>query len=411
MMRSIELHKITISFSRYIVFFVIIVAPYLMPYYLRQEILPASVNTLMDFLSIALMAFFVIKYLPGLKQVSTRLILVGIMYLLLIYSSYINGGEAWTATLRMIRIVLMCATVSIVAIRSEKFGIWFLYAVKYYTLIFCLANIILMFIYPTGIPSYTAGKLAPHFLYANVNTTIKFLFPGMLCSTLVDLRKKRISFGTFALWFCLIYQFLFIYRTATSFIALLFVTLWVLFRNIISGKIKTIYLISLILILVLEVSIVLVSNTSVIGFIAGLFGKTSDFTGRLILWQRVARLIHEKPIWGYGLQSSELIRMSIGNSSGSHNYYLDMVYQQGIVGLAIFLYFAINPLIQIRRNIHISQTLYVLLGYCIAYLIMFISEPFYGHEITYFPIFFCSVALCYVDNGLIENTSSIKVRW
>lgn len=396
MMQSIKIQKP--RFSRYIVFFMIIVAPYLLPYYLRHEIMPATVNSIMDFMSILLMGFFTVKYSPELKHVFSRMMLVVIMYSLLIYSSYLNGGERWTATLRMLRIVLMCATISIVALRSEKFGIWFLYAVKYYTLVFCIANILLMIVYPTGIPSYSQGKITAYFLYANVNTTIKFLFPGMLCSTLIDLKNKRMSIGTFLLWFCLLYQFFFIYRTATSFIALAFVTVWILLKKLISDKIKTVYLICLIVILTLEISIVLVSNTSVIGFVAGLFGKSSDFTGRFVLWQRVIKLIHLKPIWGYGLQSSELIRFNIGNPSGSHNYFLDIVYQQGIVGLAIFLYFVINPLVQIRKNIHVSQTLYVLLGYCIAYLIMFISEPFFGHEITYFPVFFCSVALCYVDN-------------
>lgn len=398
-------YTLALSGTRYLLGFILIIAPYLLPYYLRQELLPDYALVAIEVLSMALIALQVLKNYRIAKRFFPQLMIIILFCLILVLATAYNDGNIWSAIIKSIRIIFPCLLIGIVIIRRDNYSWHFLNTIKYFTAFFCLADIVIMLLYPNGIPSYSEGHNNAYFLYGNVNTTIKMIFPGMCCSSLIDIKKKKISFSTVLFWLCLIYQYFAVYHTGTTMVALLFISVWLIMMHFFSGKIKRLYFISLAAISILEISIVLISNTNVITFVAGLFNKSSDFTGRLILWQRVLRYIREKPILGHGQQATDSIRLYIGNASGSHNYFLDIVYQCGIIGLAFFLLLIIIPLISIRKNPDTSVEQYVLIGYCISYLIMFIMEPFFGHESTFIPIFFASLILSTIMNKNRRNTS------
>ena len=391
-MRMNKVNGLTLTFSVDFILSFIIVTPYLLPYMVRTELLPSSVVFGIEFMSIILMVLYIIINIRVIHYCIQETMIILVMFALLIHTTYVNNGGVVTAGYKSVQIVCACLFLCTIVYRKEYVK-WFLCAVKYYTFLFCILHIVLMMVYPLGIPSFTVGKLAPHYLYGNVNATIKYLFPGMLCSSLIDYKNEKISLTSIVLWFSVLYQFVCIYHSATSLVALLYISVWLILYKIIVERLRTVYLVSIVVIFALELLIVVMSNTNVIGFIVGLFGKSGDFSGRAFLWQRITSLIRLNPIFGVGLQSANQIKYSIGNSSGSHNYYLDMVYQQGFIGLGVFLLFVLQPLIYINKN-RISIATYVVLGFCIGYLIMFLTEPFFGHEITFLPIFFIASVLC-----------------
>jgi exopolysaccharide production protein ExoQ len=85
------------------------------------------------------------------------------------------------------------------------------------------------------------------------------------------------------------------------------------------------------------------SSTSAI---FGLLGKDATLTGRTELWPAVSRMIGQHPLWGYGysgfwngrLSDAALVWRSVRwEVPHSHNGYLDLGLDLGLVGLALFL--------------------------------------------------------------------------
>lgn len=213
-----------------------------------------------------------------------------------------------------------------------------------------------------------------------------------------SLSDKNISIYTFLFLAGLMYNFVFIYFMATAFIGLVVVIIWNVFYNIFKNHSAIIFTVVLFLILFVELFVIIQSGGLWIsGLITYIFGKDISFSGRRVLWIRVISAIIQKPILGYGLCSSEYIRSMIGNTSGSHNYYLDIVFQRGIIGLIIF--FGIVIIIIPRLVKTLNKTQYILLGFVCAYLVMFLSEPFSSTEKFHIPVFYMLLKLLEDENN------------
>ena len=77
----------------------------------------------------------------------------------------------------------------------------------------------------------------------------------------------------------------------------------------------------------------------------------------------------------------------IGNSSGSHNYFLDIALQRGLLGEGIFIAILIAPFFLLKDK-KVNGTQYILLGCCCACYLMFLVEPFYTTEYLIIPVLF-----------------------
>lgn len=98
--------------------------------------------------------------------------------------------------------------------------------------------------------------------------------------------------------------------------------------------------------------LLMVSSGMVLGAkseaIAGALGRSSDLTGRTVIWSWVVSFIHERPILGYGYwgfwggrtaASTEVDRATGTMVMYSHNGYLDTLLSLGIVGFVLTLAF------------------------------------------------------------------------
>ena len=112
-------------------------------------------------------------------------------------------------------------------------------------------------------------------------------------------------------------------------------------------------------------------------------------------------------MWGHGRLSSENMLIKIGNAYGSHNYYLDVLFQRGLIGFVPLLILFIIP--AFWKEKHISRDTYILLGCCCSYFIMFLMEPFIGTEMLHIPVFFAAmVSLNSVKQAEMMNLTSGK---
>ena len=131
-------------------------------------------------------------------------------------------------------------------------------------------------------------------------------------------------------------------------------------------SIKLIFCISL----VISLSLAFLSESvlkNILNDVVGFFGKSDTF-GRFEIWNAAAKLIKEKPLFGYGIESSEIVRMHFNDLNHAHNRYLDVLYMGGIVGLVMFMI----PIVSLNtRALKEKSILYILL---VSYAILYITE-------------------------------------
>ncbi len=371
------------------VIFGLMVFPYILPWYFSQHYIWGTIYSITFYVSIMLMMLYVVR---NIKWIPKNIIWIVLIYVLLIYSTYVSAGNISNAVRIGIITVLLCMTISVVSKKhTEAYA--FIVAVKYITLFFWLINWLMMVLYPNGMPGLPVTSTGVgYFLYGNVNSAIRYILPGMCCSCILDTKKGRVSIGTILFYAGLIYVALVVYFTATTMIGIVFIGCWLVFRESIMKNLKKNLLIFVCAIVLLEIFIVVLPNTDFIARITEFFDKDVTFTGRTFLWLSAVSAISKQPIWGYGIQSADVLTTQIGNAYGSHNYYLDYIYERGVVGFALLLCMLIFPFLK-RKTTILKDEQYVCIGFSSALLIMFLMEPYSGFDATYMTILYTASML------------------
>ena len=369
-------------------------------------LIPHSCEKLMSystyrFIKITSYFFILIYIILNFKKINHSLLLMLGFNFILVLSTFLNKGEITESIKHAVTILIICLILVDVIDNNIK-RISFIYVIRDLTLLFFIINLFMIILYPAGIPSITYDSQFPNYLYGNVNSTIKHILPGMCCSSLLDFRKnKKVSFYTFIFIFGIFYQALFIYFTATAVLNCLFILFWIhifCFSN--KYNIRKVYLISITLIFIIE--IMLVSRLKVVSLISNIFGKDFTFSGRIYLWDNVINLITKKLFVGYGVIDESLEVYLIGNFYGSHNYFLDILFQRGIIGLIFLITIMIYPLL-VNFEFEKQKYINLLFGYSISCFILFLTEPIYNKEYLILPIIF---SLIYS----IEKSKNINLK-
>lgn len=376
----------------YYFYFLIAFFPILAPYYFVQHEFIGVIIDIWMCLSIAgLFSFALLHY----KKISKPILIVVATYILLFIVTICNNGDVIAVIKHSIKVILLCCVIDILKNDKSKLNS-LLYAIRDITLGIFVINLLTCLVWKTGIPSITQNSEYPYHLYGNVNTTIRMILPGMLCSSLIN-REKGKKFNHISLIYLLgfVFIYFYVYPATTSLIAIAIITAWILLENLFIKQLSNIYLLYILLIFALELLIVIFPNEMFIKTITGLLNKSTDFTGRSWLWTNAMNLVKNNPIFGVGRQTISNIKSTIGNMSGSHNYYLDILYQRGIVGFVLFLVLILAPLWRMKTKKISAHRIYMLVGYSMVLLTMFLSEPFFEYECYFMPILYS--LLIYTD--------------
>ena len=127
--------------------------------------------------------------------------------------------------------------------------------------------------------------------------------------------------------------------------------------------------------------------------VTGLFGRGSSLSGRTNIWSVVVERIGQKPFfgWGFGgmwrpesLPSQEMWREMRFHAYHAHSGYLDLLLQVGIVGLLLYLTFALSAVVrhwrQRARPLHLWAAL-VMVTICLNAVTE--SAPFFSDGLLF----------------------------
>jgi O-antigen ligase len=127
-------------------------------------------------------------------------------------------------------------------------------------------------------------------------------------------------------------------------------------------KVHRIILISLIVVLALQAVLIAVLDTSISDLIFSSTGRDSSLTGRVPLWQELISLGSRRPIFGSGYASFwssglvyELWDKVHWTPVSSHNGYIDIFMNLGLIGLLLLLIFLRDAYRNITRTIETDR--------------------------------------------------------
>lgn len=320
-------------------------------------------------------------------RIDKYLIYIIMSYTISIISTILNEGKIYDSFVNFILVILLCLFFGI-ASNNDELSTLVLYSIRDISFVIFFINTIISIIMPNGIPSISSSS-APGFLYGNVNSNFKYIMYGLLCSFLIDKRRNiTVSFITLFFYVGTLYTFFNIYHTMTALLGLLIITLWNFFRKRIEKNLFIILSFVIIFILIFNFIIVINTDLSISKMFIRLFGKDETLSNRTLLWSKALESISKRKFIGYGVQDEQFIWENIGNYFGSHNYYLDLFFSRGFIGF-VFIFILV---FSINRNIYKLKTPtyfeYIALGFCVAYLFMFLFEPFDNCDRFFIPLFY-----------------------
>lgn len=252
--------------------------------------------------------------------------------------------------------------------------------------LYALLNIILIFIYPEGIPSVLQERGSRYYLFGNVNASIRFLLPGLFFSMLYDvLKNDQVGKGS---WLLLIITWITLIKTwAVTAMIGFFYSLIILLKTK-RTKVYFAYIGALIGSIIMTLFLVFFKiESNLLTETLLYFEKDLIFSTRDVLWMNAVDTIKQSIFWDYGDLDSDELGYFIGNRYGSHNYYLDILLRGGIVSASILLAGLLYMSAKVIRSkgSFITNLLVASSG---AYFVMWMAEPFIATEYLMFSILF-----------------------
>ena len=263
--------------------------------------------------------------------------------------------------------------------------------------ILLLINFITIILFPGGFYLNSSGYSGNYFLGYD-NNLITYIFPALALSFTNSLNKNgKIVLKSI---FLLIISFCSIIFTwsATGIVSMvIMIALFLVYTiNKKDFPIKKYIVVALILF----IGIVFLRFQNIFSFIIeGWLKKDLTFTGRTYIWDIFISEIKKSILIGHGIVDSKYLILTL-NAGHAHNYFLQILYQGGLLTLSMFLGFffsAINKVKNCNEKKYVGIVIF-------TYLISFIFE---AYSLT--NMFIIVLLLAYYYEPSSKNLKGVKI--
>lgn len=263
--------------------------------------------------------------------------------------------------------------------------------------ILLLINFITIILFPGGFYLNSSGYSGNYFLGYD-NNLITYIFPALALSFTNSLNKNgKIVLKSI---FLLIISFCSIIFTwsATGIVSMvIMIALFLVYTiNKKDFPIKKYIVVALILF----IGIVFLRFQNIFSFIIeGWLKKDLTFTGRTYIWDIFISEIKKSILIGHGIVDSKYLILTL-NAGHAHNYFLQILYQGGLLTLSMFLGFffsAINKVKNCNEKKYVGIVIF-------TYLISFIFE---AYSLTNMFIIVLLIAYYYEPSS--KNLKGVKI--
>lgn len=342
---------------------------------------------------IAIILVIIIYFLRGTFSVPVLLVLL--FETLSVVTSLINGiydNKVFTNFLLIVGISMLTE----LAIKNNKEKT--IQILTDIMLLLAAVNCVICIAYPTGLKIATlyTNWTNPLYLTSIDNGMIKDLLPLLVLvyySRFCDCKDAPI-------WLVRRRTRNLIFANLISIITLLIVnsaaglTVYVIFTALTMGyslivKRKYPYRLMIAIYIFFFVAVILAgTSSSLTTFITSALGRSSTFTGRTSLWLGAVNLIRSSPWIGYGYTAGNINIW--GGSYSSHNMFLELMIQGGIISFAVFLCIIFYAFSRCRKASAQFSNLFFAAVYCL--MLEGLVETGAG-----FTLFMLVIMMCYPD--------------
>lgn len=280
--------------------------------------------------------FVIIKiFNKKIKISKINMLLILLELEVFVVTIFINTQNIWTCLKYIIPLILISIYFENIEKKNYKY---YFSAFSNLTFIYIVFNLISVILFPEGVYRGIQNKENYYFLGHN-NMYIRKILPGIMLSGFFDyMICNKIRLKTKFMAILLMITVTLTWSNVSMICAIIYLVYIFALDKINVNKLlssKMLYAIPIIVFLAI-ISIDKFSNILVM--IGNVFGKDSTLTGRTVIWEAGFDLIKENLFFGYGYGDIIKITFSEGYSrpfifsvSSFHNYFIDILYQGGIV--------------------------------------------------------------------------------
>ena len=236
-------------------------------------------------------------------------------------------------------------------------------------LILLLINFVTIILFPGGFYLNSSGYSGNYFLGYD-NNLITYIFPALALSFTNSLNRNG-KIGIKSIFLTVISFFSIIFTWSVTGVVSMFIMIVLFSMYTIKKKdfpIKKYIVVAL----SLFIGIVFLRFQNIFSFIIeGWLKKDLTFTGRTYIWDIFINEIKKSILIGHGVVDNKYLIYTL-NAGHAHNYFLQILYQGGIVTFSMFLGFffsAINKVKNCNEKKYVGIVIF-------AYLISFIFEAY-----------------------------------
>lgn len=241
-------------------------------------------------------------------------------------------------------------------------------------------NAILLFLYPDGLwydYEWIGGGDSRRYLFGNYNQMGFVCLLGVTSQSIYTFATRRWKFNLFLLMIISLWTVMFV-GSMTSTVGLSILGAYILLHKFI--KRPKIYLAIFVFTYIAFFVIIVwaghsIENIDLITrFVEDVLSKDTTFTRRTDIWENAVYKIQQNPWIGYGTRGTEWNMSNIGGS-GTHNLWLSLLLQGGIILFCAFIYHVIFVI----RNAFRKQTSAGILG-VVALCVFFLMSLFEAYN-------------------------------
>lgn len=263
--------------------------------------------------------------------------------------------------------------------------------------ILLLINFITIILFPGGFYLNSSGYSGNYFLGYD-NNLITYIFPALALSFTNSLNKNG-KIGLKSIFLLIISFCSIIFTWSATGVVSMVIMIVLFFAYTINKKdfpIKKYIVVAL----SLFIGIVFLRFQNIFSFIIeGWLKKDLTFTGRTYIWDIFIGEIKKSILIGHGIVDSKYLIRTL-NAGHAHNYFLQILYQGGLVTFSMFLGFffsAINKVKNCKEKKYVGIVIF-------AYLISFIFE---AYSLTNMFIIVLLIAYYYEPSS--KNLKGVKI--
>lgn len=269
---------------------------------------------------------------------------------------------------------------------SYKYNFYNFNKVLFFYLTFLeIINLILTIIYPNGLPFATNYNFAGNSLYflAIDNGMFRQLLPlcfsaSFLLSYKINANYKFSKLLPYVIVLLTCFFNIVLIKSATGFVSCLLMLILLSYSLIVKRNLNSTLFLSLIGLFFILI-VVVGENITIVNFIAKILNRNPNFTGRNLLWHQGIQQIIAKPLFGYGNVTNTINIWN--NHYSTHNMFLELFINIGIVGFLYFIFLTIFGLVYKKKSysyLYNTCLIFIFVLFINGFMESGVSNIFYG---------------------------------